>query len=320
MRWQKRLRRRITYPIIGAAMHALVLLAACLPDWLSHGVARAAAWMVWIWPGESQRLLRVNLAIAYPEKSESDRDAIAKGCLYHLVRNYIEFLQVAHNPKRVATRVDLSDLDGHEILALKDNPNGRLMVMPHLGSWELLGLITGHIGAKGSAVSQTQLNPWIDRLLATTRSATGMQMIDSKGAVRGVMRALKQGRHVGLLIDQATRPAKGGVFVDFFGLPAAASRIVATMARRMKAEIVVLTCIRVGARYHVRAKRLDPPGHEYPDDESLTQAVIAANEELIREYPDQYVWLYKRWRHIPAAAPQEVKDRYPYYAKVIDDY
>ena len=142
-------------------------------------------------------------------------------------------------------------------------------------------------------------------------------MIPMRGAVRGLLRALHNKKYIALLLDQNTKPADGGVFVDFFGLPVPMSTSAAILAERVNAPIVPLFCLeRPGGDYLIYAL---PPfkvvasrgaGHDHILE--TTQKIAAVFQQEIEKHPDQWMWMYKRWKHIK---PGMAAEAYPFYAK-----
>jgi KDO2-lipid IV(A) lauroyltransferase len=128
------------------------------------------------------------------------------------------------------------------------------------------------------------------------------------------MKALREGYQLATLIDQNTRVRDGGIFVDFFGLPVPTSRAPAMFARKLNAWVAVGGCVRQGREYKLFLRELPRPAAEYPDDESLIQDLMHLTEDIVREHPEQYLWIYERWRYIPADASPELAARYPFYA------
>jgi len=132
-----------------------------------------------------------------------------------------------------------------------------------------------------------------------------------------MIKALKEGYFIATLVDQNTRVRDGGVFVDFFGLPATTSRAPAMFARKLNVPIAVGGLIRQGRRYRVFTVELPKATGDYADDQELVQDIIRITEELIRQYPDQYRWMYERWRYIPEDIDPEREKRYPPYAEKV---
>ena len=118
-----------------------------------------------------------------------------------------------------------------------------------------------------------------------------------------------------MLVDQNTPLEEGGAYVSFFGLPATISRAPAVLARRLGLEVVAAACLRTESGFRMVTVPLPMPVSAYADDQSLLQAIIAANEALVRAHPEHYVWTYRRWRYVPDDCQPDLRARYPFYAK-----
>lgn len=311
----KDLRRSICYPVAGAATHALFRTAAAIPEPVAAGLSRVFATVFLALFGGDRKLMHTNLRIAYPDWDDARRRRVARQSLAHAIHNMIDFARCARHPHLIAQVAHLDGDDAAPFRELGRNPEGGLMIIPHLGSWEMLSLAGPCVGIRGTAVASTFRNPHVDRLITNVRESTGVSIIPAHGAVKGMVRALRAGRLVGILMDQNTRPSDGGTFVDFFGLPATVSRAPSRLARKLDADIIVATFVRRADGLYFLSTKLPRRAVDYESEQALTQALIDANEELIRQYPEQYVWLYKRWRYIPTECDPDVAARFPYYAR-----
>ena len=166
-----------------------------------------------------------------------------------------------------------------------------------------------------AAVARRLRNHRLERLVRQARGWHGMEIIHETGAARGVLRALKQGKVVGIMIDQNVKPRRGGVFVDFFGLPVPTSRAPAAFARKLDVPVICAAVVRENGALRLRMATLSRPASQYADDTQLTGEMLALSERFISQYPDQYMWAYRRWQHVPESVCPEVRARFPFYAK-----
>lgn len=188
-----------------------------------------------------------------------------------------------------------------------------VVVTGHLGNWEVLGQAVALHGDPCVSVAAPLENPFVDWMLNRFRRATGQEIVEKKGAMKTLIKALREGGRTALLMDQNTLPSDGGEFVDFFGLSVPISKAVSALIRRTGADIVFIFCVADNdGRYTAYAL---PPfsakGAEVSDDE-ITQAVAEMLECEIRKHPGQWLWMYKRWKHVPPGASPE---GYPFYAR-----
>lgn len=183
----------------------------------------------------------------------------------------------------------------------------------HLGNWEAMGQAAALRGWAAASVAMPLKNGAADRRLNRWRARTGQRIVPRRGAVRQLLKALRANERVALLMDQNTKPEEGGVFVDFFGMPASVSRAAAALAIRAQAPIVPVYCLREkDGGYRVQAlPALHPPAHLQGESE-LTRAMCRALESIVLAHPEQWLWMYKRWKYIP---PRSAGRAWPFYAR-----
>lgn len=188
-----------------------------------------------------------------------------------------------------------------------------VIVTGHIGNWEVTGLAAAARGYPLTSVAMPLANRFVDRLLFRWRQATGQRIVQRQGAIKTLLRALKEGQLVALLMDQNTPPREGGVFVNFFGLPVAVSRAPAGLIRRSGAPVMLGVCRRrPRGQYVVSAEGPFTVGQMGQSDEAITQFLQDRMEAVVRAEPGQWLWMYKRWKYVPDLA---LRQRYPYYAR-----
>ena len=190
-------------------------------------------------------------------------------------------------------------------------------VTAHIGSWEVCGLATARWGAPMLSVAEPLSNRFVDRILSGTRQRTGQRVTTRVGAVRAMLRELANEGRVGLLMDQNVTPKRGGIFVNFFGLPVPVSAAAATLSIRKKAPVMVCACVcSRNGEYTIYGY---PPIDAAMQGLSVleaTQAITNGVEHIVRQNPEQWTWMYRRWRYIPKRCSPA---RYPFYAKMYHD-
>lgn len=297
--------------LLNLGSGALVFLVGVCPLAVLRLLVGLAVVMIRVFHPGLLRLVEANLAVAFPELKHHERRRLALASLRHLLWNGVEIIKLLRHPERIAEMV----LTPPESLVAPYRQRPCLLCIPHLGNWEILAQAAALWGMNAAAVAAALSTPKINRMLTKARTANGLQIINQKGAARKVARALQENRCIGILIDQNVSPRHGGVFLDFFGLPAPTSRLPATLARKLNVDVLVGACVRQpDGRFHLEIEPLPRPTAEYDDDLSLTQDILNANQALIRKHPEQYTWLYRRWRYIPENAPPSLAEAFPYYA------
>lgn len=274
--------------------------------WLAGLLARLAA----LFLRGTCRTIEANLAVAFPELSRKERQALRQRNLRYLMETGLDILSMMKDNRWAKGKVvglpPESEVTGDKVI---------LWNLPHFGNWEVLAQSFPLSGCRCAAVVAKFGLEVMDRLLSKCRRLYGLQLIPQDGASLGMKEALESGIHTGILIDQNTSPRHGGIFVPFFGLPAATSRLPASMARYMDCKIGIISCHkREDGKYEINYHFLPHTGAWYEDDLSLTCELLRCDEEIIRKHPEQYLWLYRRWRYRPANVTGELESRYPYYS------
>ena len=247
-----------------------------------------------------------NLEVALAgELSVEDRRAVALGCFrtFSLVLLDVFWFSV-FSERRIETWVTFD-----ESMAEYFRPGPTVIVAAHLGNWEVLGQGMAVRGAPCVSVAAPLDNAFADRVLNRVRKRSGQQITFKQGAVRHLLKALRDGGRVGLVMDQNTLPRDGGEFVPFFGLPVPMSKAVEALSDKVDARVAFVYCPADGrGGYTIFARGVKP---EHPG-QGMTQAVAATMEEVIREHPKQWLWMYKRWKFIPDDASPEP---FPFYSR-----
>ncbi len=171
----------------------------------------------------------------------------------------------------------------------------------HFGNWEVLGLGTALRAGGILSVAAPLENKVADRILKGMRRGTGQAIISKHGAVRALMKELKENGKVALVMDQNTLPKDGGLFVDLFGVPAPVSMAASSLILHSGCDAAFVCGIPDG-RGHYDARLVDKiPASESQvlSREELTRRIAAALEKAVRAYPGKWLWSYKRWKFIP---------------------
>jgi KDO2-lipid IV(A) lauroyltransferase len=249
-----------------------------------------------------RRLALDNLRLAFPARSERERHQLARRSFQHLGLLFVELCALSvHALDRVMERVSV---EGLEHLKAAMATHGRALVLSaHLGNWELLTAASRLTDYELTVVVRPLDIAWLNDLAERLRRQAGVELIDKRGALPSVLRALRRGRMVGILLDQNASRHEG-VFVPFFGRPASTSRAMAVLALRTRTPIVPVFARREpGARHRVVVQPpLEVPVSPEPEGVvTLSARCTAAIEAAIRQAPDQWLWMHDRWRTRPPA-------------------
>jgi len=246
--------------------------------------------------------MRDNLALAFPEDDEREHRRLMAGCADHLGRVLAEIAWLWRaTPEQV---VRMCEIDGGEHLqSAVDGGRGGIVATGHLGNWEMLNAYLSAAGFPITIAVRELDNSRVDQLVTRLRTRFGSQVVP-RGATAGrqLLRALGEARGVGLLIDQDI-PSIPGVFVPFFGRPAWTPSGAAMLALRARCPLLPAFIHRKPDGTH--KIKINPP-LQVPEEGSIrkrvqemTAAVTAAVEWQVRAWPEQWVWMHRRWRTRP---------------------
>jgi KDO2-lipid IV(A) lauroyltransferase len=254
-------------------------------------------------------IMHANIRRAFPEKSESEIEEFGKRVYRELSKTVAEIVLLYNERIHVKEMVINTEEAVAKLKSFSQNaPNGILMVAGHYSNWELLGLFLGYHGFSVTNVVKPSKNALIDKYIVIPfRERSGNKMIELKGSMISMAKALKAGKNIALLIDQVVQPPNG-VPVSFFGHPTAATKSVAMLKSKYDPLVIPVFIERVESeRFMVRVG--DPI--EYSGDSdiekekqliAMTQMYYDVIEEQIQQAPEQWLWLYNRWKEIKFAS------------------
>jgi KDO2-lipid IV(A) lauroyltransferase len=297
MRQRSAIRNGLEY---AAALFVLKSLEWA-PVRVAHRLARGYSKLLDLALPRLRRVAYRNLSLAQPEFDEARRKQIVDGVFRSIARLLVT---VAKFP--AIRRENLSRwirCEGQEYFEqARREGRGVLFATAHLGNWELSAYAHALLAAPMNVVVRPLDNPQIDALVERRRGLSGNRMIFKKDFARSILKALGANEAVGILVDQNSSP-DAGVFVDFFGVKACAGTGFAKLAAHSGASVIPGFALwsEEERRYVLR---FYPPVEMTGDAERDTQAVESKLEEVIRQYPDQWLWIHRRWKTRPAGEPE----------------
>jgi KDO2-lipid IV(A) lauroyltransferase len=205
----------------------------------------------------------------------------------------------------------LADLDGVEHLQ-RARAEGRGVISPsaHFGNWEIQAVASVPLVGPVASIARPLDNPALDRRLVAFRTSTGNTVFYKKNALGAVMKTIRGGGVVAVLIDQNMQE-RDGIFVRFFGRPASTTTVAAAVALKTGCAIVPVSCaLQPNGRYLMRyGPRVEWTGSGRRDEDvpALTQHLTTIVEGWVRERPEQWLWLHRRWKTQPSSAPEEAE-------------
>jgi Kdo2-lipid IVA lauroyltransferase/acyltransferase len=289
-----------------AAAWPLIKLLGILPRSVARAAGTALALLIYIFHARLRQVGMRNLALAFPEKTEAERARILRGEFVSLGRQLAE---VCRFPKYTRENVDdVIVYDGFENYQRAcARGKGVLFLTAHFGGWELSAFAHSLHGHPMNVVVRAMDNVYLDRLIWRYRTAHGNRIVEKDDFVRGLLAAMKAGEEVGILMDTNMTPPQG-VFVNFFGIPACTASGLARIALRTDAAVVPGFTIWDAClgKYRLRfdpAVELIRSGDLEQDILANTQQFTSVIEDYVRKYPDQWLWVHRRWKTRPAGQP-----------------
>jgi len=284
---------------------ALLSALALLPRPIGLRLGRACGLLFYVLSSRHRRIAIDNLGIAFGEGlAPGARARLARASFAHAGMIMADAAYFARAVRMPIERVAVYEGREH-LLEAAAGGRGVLVFSGHFGHWELVALLQARIGVPFSMVVRPLENRRLDRYLGRLRRVTGNDLISKYAAARGVLRALRSGRAVALLIDQNVR-GEGGLFVDFFGRPASTTPALATFALKSGAPVVpVFSYPRPDGRLLIRYGPAVPvarSGALSDDIRAVTQECTRLLEDEIRRHPECWLWMHNRWRTRPGAA------------------
>jgi KDO2-lipid IV(A) lauroyltransferase len=243
-----------------------------------------------------------NLELAYPQMAEDERRRVLRGLYRNLGWQLGEFCHMSRY-----TRENTHSLFRYEgldhYLAARDRGKGVLIVTGHLGAWELSSFWHSLMGYPMTMVIRRLDNARVDRMVNDIRCLHGNHVVHKDDFARGLLSAMKRGETVGILMDTNMTPPQG-VFVPFFGVVACTASGLARVAQRTGAAVLPGFLVWEAAeRKYVLHFGKEIPLADSGDDErdmlDNTARFTAAIEEYVRRYPDQWLWVHRRWKTRP---------------------
>ena len=247
-----------------------------------------------------RRVAEKNLSFAFPNWSAGQRSETIDGVFRTIARMLVALARMPSlNQTNVANWISYEGLENY--LAAKREGKGVLVATAHLGNWELSAFTHALMTEAMHVMVRPLDNPYVDRMVERRRTASGNHLIYKRDAARAVITALKRNEAVGILIDQNTS-ATEGVFIDFFGKKASAGAAFVKFALHAKAPVIPGFALwnEATGRYVLRFyPRVELTG----DVQADTQRIHSVFEQIIRQYPDQWMWIHRRWKTRPAGEP-----------------
>jgi len=293
----------LEYAAVWLILKALGILPRRAARSLAAGVARVLYAMM----PRLRKTAEFNLRLAFPEWSEAQCAVVIRGMVRNLGWMAAEFARL---PRHTNENIEqLVVLDGHEnFLEGQRRGKGVLYLTGHIGAWELSSYAHALYGFPLHFMARPLDNERVNALVNEYRGLSGNRPVFKNDSARTVLKILRESGTVGILADQNTMPEEG-VFVDFFGKTACTTTGIARVALHTDAAVVPGYAV-WDARIEKYRLRFEPTvelirtGNSERDVFENTQKFAKVIEEIIRKYPEQWVWVHARWKTRPTGEPE----------------
>lgn len=297
---------RFPFEVLGVCIAGLVI--PVLPRSWVVGLARVLGDAGYRFSRRDKKIALANLDTAFGDTmSPEAKEKIARESFQNFTQVLLDYFWFSvFSRRRVARHVVF---DSSYDYAFRTLP--LIFLTAHFGNWEVLGLAcTMRCGGLLSVAAKME-NPLVDFILRMARSGTGQRIVGREGALRSLVRELKQGGRVAMVMDQNVLPEDGGEFVSLFGLPAPVSRAAALLQSHTGADVAFAYCL-PDDRGGYTAYAMPPHRRGTGKEADATQVFAGMLEEVVRKNPGKWLWAYKRWKFIPEGCP---RDKFPFYSR-----
>ncbi len=271
-----------------------------VPLSVMRAVALFVAWIAILIPDlKIKRTIRINLRLAFAEFSEEECDCFTKAVIKNQALIAVESIKCwAMPPEWSIAQID--NVYNKEVFdeALA-NSNGMLAIVPHLGTWEMMNAWINQFGSP-TILYKPAKNQTVDEFILEGRQRLNATLVptDASG-VKAIFKTLKSGGFSIILPDHVPQPS-GGVIVPFFGIETLSSTLAPKLASKTKCALVGLSCLRNNNNgFDIYCTKLDDPDLYARDMKVATKALNDAMEQMIRVCPSNYMWSYRRFKHLP---------------------
>ena len=296
------MRQRLEFILVFVLVRGLGIL----PRRWARAAGAGLGAIAFIVTGRLRRTGERNLQLAYAASDDAWRKRILRQLYRNLGLHLAEFCVMSRcTPESTRSLVRYAGLEHY--LAARERGQGVLVITGHLGLWELSSFYHSLMGYPMSMVIRRLDNPLVDRLVNGIRCLHGNTVLHKDDFARGLLGAMRRGETVGILMDTNMTPPQG-VFVDFFGVPACTASGLARVAMRTEAAVLpgFLTWREEEKKYVLEfgeCLELVRTGNDEQDIVSNTQICTAAIENWVRRFPEQWLWVHRRWKTRPPGEP-----------------
>jgi Kdo2-lipid IVA lauroyltransferase/acyltransferase len=292
------------FALEARAASAVQALVRPLPRRFALALGRALGRLLADLDPRHVRIAAENMRHAFPHWDEARRLRTARAVYAHFGQTLLDILWLDGRPREAFLSLVVEE--GREnVDPVRAAGRGAVYVTAHFGNWEFYGVAWAWMGEPIGVVARPLDNPALDARLHRFRAQSGNTVISKRRALGEILRLIRSGQGVAVLVDQNVQE-QDGIFVDFFGRKAATTTVAAALTVKTGCALVPVHCESLpDGRYRFvygRPVEWTSSGNRQEDIARLTQAITAAIEGWVRERPEQWLWMHRRWKTQPRPA------------------
>ena len=279
---------------------------AILPLKLGLYLGSLAGWLIYKFAGKARLNAIENLKKSFPEKTDAELEHIARETFSNLCKNGIEWINSYKLNEKTADKWVIHEEGLEKVRQVLAKGKGGIMLASHFGNWELISLYFLLKGCPGTVIARRIYFDKYDKIINNMRTSKGVGVIYRDESPKKILRLLKKGKLIGILADQDV-DSVDGVFVNFFGRPAYTPKAPVILSAATGAPLI--PCFMIREKNGHRLIVEDPmevidKGDKEKTIKFNTQRWSDLIESYIKRYPEQWVWLHRRWK----TKPEETKE------------
>jgi len=293
--------QRLVYILV----YPIIWIISIFPMRLLYFVSDMAFFLIYYIIGYRRKVVKENLVLVFPEKSEKEIKTITRKFYHHLCDMILESIKsLSISEAELKKRYKFTNVD--EILNLEKQNKSIILMMGHYASWEWLFILQKYVNHKGYAVYKKIENKYFDRLVKRIRAKHQTQLITNKETIRRLEAAKIRGELTinGFISDQSAKHWKTNHWQEFMGVKVPVITGAEMLAKKLDMAVVFVETKKVKRGYYettFKTIALHPRAH---NDFDITDIFLKLVEGQIREEPAYYLWTHKRWKYRDTVPPE----------------
>ena len=304
-------RSQLRLKIETVAFQILFRLIRLLPRRAILFLAWSGGNLGFLFDRRGRKIGLANLDAAFGDtKTPAEKKTILRKSFITFSRTMLDVFWFGNRPRKLKKYVQFDD----SVSVMLQHKN-QIIISAHFGNWEAMGQMVARHGYLLSSIALPLKNPYIDNILIQQREVTGQKIIPREGALRKLLGILRNNGKTAFLIDQNTEVKDGGIWVNYFNLPVLVTSAPAALAAKTGSDlIIVFGAPARGGKYNFYVSEIipAPENSDAATVQQITQQMTTVIEREVCNTPENWLWMYKRWKTVlnPADLP-----RYPFYAE-----